>query len=118
SGSPVPLFNFPFNPEVVKHAADELALQAGVALRLHTRVVAPMLADDGRVEGVVIEDIGGRSALRAGIVIDATGDASVASAAGVACAGTEAELRHRRQPCTLVFRMSNVDVARFRALPR
>ncbi|GAA5236985.1 FAD-dependent oxidoreductase [Verticiella sediminum] len=118
SSNPVPIYNFPFNPEVLKYAADELVQEAGVALRLHARVVAPLMADAGRVGGVVIEDIGGRSAVRAGMVIDATGDATLAAAAGVACAGTEAAQRRERQPCTLVFRMSNVDVARFRALPR
>lgn len=118
SGSPVPIFNFPFNPEIVKVAADRLALEAGVSLRLHTRVVAPTRDDAGRVNGVVIEDIGGRSALRAAMVIDATGDASVAAAAGVPCAGTEPERLRERQPCTMVFRMSNVDVGRYRRLPR
>ena len=76
------------------------------------------LAGERRVEGVVIENASGRAALRAKVVVDATGDASVAAASGVPCAGEDPELRHRRQPCTLVFRMSNVDVKRFRALPR
>jgi hypothetical protein len=56
--------------------------------------------------------------LRAKIVVDATGDAAVAAASGVPCAGEETALRRSRQPCTLMFRMSNVDVKRFRALPR
>jgi hypothetical protein len=117
SRSPVPVYHFPFNPEVVKIAADRLAADAGVELRLHARAVAPWLAG-GRVSGVVLEDIGGRSAVRARMVIDATGDAVLAAASGVPHEGTEEPLRHERQPCTMVFRMSNVDVARFRALPR
>ncbi|MDM0048823.1 FAD-dependent oxidoreductase [Variovorax sp. J22R115] len=117
SNKPIPLVNFPFNPEVTKIACDRLAREAGVDVRLHSRVAAPMLRDD-RICGVVVEDIGGRRAFRANVVIDATGDAMVAAASGAAFEGGEEELRRRRQPCTLVFRLSNVDVARFRALPR
>lgn len=117
SNKPIPLVNFPFNPEVVKIACDRLARDAGVDVRLHSRVAAPMI-DSGRLCGVVIEDIAGRRAFRSRVVVDATGDAMVAAASGAAFEGGEEELRRRRQPCTLVFRMSNVDVARFRALPR
>jgi hypothetical protein len=117
SNRPIPLVNFPFNPEVVKIACDRLARESGVEVRLHSRVAAPMLKG-GRICGVVAEDIGGRRAFRAPVVVDATGDAMVAAASGAAFEGGEEELRRRRQPCTLVFRLSNVDVARFRALPR
>ncbi len=117
SATPIPLINFPFNPEIVKIAADEAVLEAGIDVLLHTQIVRPLLGD-ARVEGVVVENASGRAALRAKIVVDATGDAAVAAASGVPCAGEEADLRRRRQPCTLVFRMSNVDVKRFRAVPR
>ena len=117
SATPIPLINFPFNPEIVKIAADEFAQEAGVEPMLHSSIVRPLLGER-RVEGVVIENASGRSALRAKVVVDATGDASVAAVSGVPCEGEEPALRHRRQPCTLVFRMSNVDVKRFRALPR
>jgi glycine/D-amino acid oxidase-like deaminating enzyme len=117
STSPIPLLNFPFNPETLKIAADNFALGAGVKVRLHTRVVGA-LANEGQVSGVIVEDIRGRSAIRARMVIDATGDAAVAAFSGVASAGEEEALRLMRQPCTLTFRMSNVDVARFRAIPR
>lgn len=117
SASPIPLLNFPFNPEIVKIAADEFAQDAGVEIMLHSLIVGPLLGER-RVEGVVLENASGRAALRAKVVVDATGDASLAAASGVPCAGEEAEMRRRRQPCTLVFRMSNVDVRRFRALPR
>ncbi len=117
SNSPIPIVNFSFNPEIVKIASDRLTKEAGLDVRLHSRVVAPMM-HDGKIAGVVVEDIAGRSAIRSKVVIDATGNASVAAASGAAFDGGEEELRRRRQPCTLVFRLSNVDVARFRGLPR
>lgn len=117
SQQPIPMYNFAFNPEIVKIAADQLAADCGMALKLHTRVVAPLLRD-GRVEGVVIENIAGRSAVRARVVVDATGDGVLAAAAGAAWAGEQPDARHERQPCSMVFRMSNVNVAVFRAIPR
>ena len=117
SAHPIPLVHFAFNPETVKIACDQLAMDAGLSLRLHSRVVAPIL-ENGRVTGVVVEDAAGRSALTARMVVDATGDASVAHAAGVDLAHPEVQSKRDAQPCTLMFRLSNVDVAAFRAIPR
>lgn len=117
SSQPITITNFPFNPEVVKIAADEIAREAGVDVLLHSHVVRPLVAGD-RVEGLVLENVSGRGALRARMVVDASGDAALAARAGVPCEGEDPEFRRRRQPCTLVFRMSNVDVRTFRALPR
>lgn len=115
SASAMVLTHFSFNPEIVKIVADEAATEAGVDVLLHTSIVAP-LVEDKTVKGVIAENIGGRFAIAANVVIDASGDAVVASAAGVPHEGEE--LGDKRQPCTLVFRMSNVDVKRFRAMPR
>lgn len=115
SAAAMVLHHFSFNPEVVKFVADEFALEAGVDVMLHTSIVRPMMTD-GAVGGVVLENIGGRFGVAAKMVVDATGDAVLAKAAGVPCEGED--LGGNRQPCTLVFRMSNVDVKRFRAMPR
>lgn len=117
SAHPVPLVHFAFNPETVKIACDQLAVSAGVSLRLHSRVVSPILAD-GRVSGVVVEDAGGRRAISARMVVDATGDACVAHAAGVDLADSQGNGKRDAQPFTLMFRLSNVDVRAFRAIPR
>lgn len=117
SASPIPIVHFAFNPEVVKIACDRLVQASGVQLRLHSRVVAP-IQEGGNVRGVVVEDCGGRVALAAKVVIDATGDACVAHAAGVRMADPEIASLRERQPLTLMFRLSNVDVAAFRAIPR
>jgi ribulose 1,5-bisphosphate synthetase/thiazole synthase len=117
SASPIPLIHFAFNPEVVKMACDRIVEAAGVQLRLHSRVVAPIMEGD-RIRGVVVEDCGGRAALTAKVVIDATGDAFVAHSAGVRMADPEVSSLREGQPFTLMFRLSNVDVAAFRAIPR
>lgn len=117
SASPIALVHFAFNPEVVKMACDRMVEAAGVRLRLHSRVVAPILEGD-RVRGVVVEDCGGRAAIGAKVVIDATGDAFLAHSAGVRMADPEVSNLRESQPLTLMFRLSNVDVSAFRAIPR
>lgn len=117
SANPVTITNFPFNPEVVKIVADDMAREAGVDVLLHSRVVGPLMEDD-RVAGLLLENVSGRRALRSRMLVDATGDAVIAAAAGIPYVGEEPELRDKRQPLTLVFRMSNVDVRAFRAIAR
>lgn len=117
SANPVTITNFPFNPEVVKIVADDMTREAGVDVLLHSRVVGPLM-EGNRVAGLLLENVSGRRALRSRMLVDATGDAVIAAAAGIPYAGEEPDLRDQRQPLTLVFRMSNVDVRAFRAIPR
>lgn len=115
SGSPIEIRNFPFNPEVVKWVADDWAAETGVDVLLRASIVAPAM-QGSRVEGAIVEDIGGRRAYMARAVVDATGDAVLAQLAGVPM--QDEVVAGGRQPQSLVFRLSNVDVARFRAIPR
>lgn len=118
SANPVQIHNFPFNPEVVKWVADEWAEEAGVDVAFHASVVG-VLKTGNRIEGVTVEDVAGRRAYHGRVVIDASGDATVAHLAGVAMRGPDDDDAHGgRQPQSLVFRLSNIDVARFRAIPR
>jgi hypothetical protein len=53
------------------------------------------------------------------VVVDASGDATPSSLAGVTIRDPADEEQHGgRQPQSLVFRLSNIDVSRFRAIPR
>ncbi|MDP2619310.1 MAG: FAD-dependent oxidoreductase [Hyphomicrobiales bacterium] len=116
SASPVTIYNFPFNPEIVKIVADEFVEEAGVDTLLHCQVVE-VIKQDGRVTGVIVETVDGRCAFGADVVVDATGDATVAHRAGMPMQTDNATV-DQRQPTSLVFRLSNVDVKRFRAIPR
>lgn len=117
AGNPFPLRNFPINPEVVKIVLDEAVVEAGVTTLFHT-VFSRSLVQDGVIQGVVVENVEGRRAYRAKVVIDASGDAAVCADAGVPCFGDGQNDESKRQPCTLSFRLSNVDVPRFKAVPR
>ncbi len=70
-----------FDAEAAKVASLELLQHEGVAMRLHSWVVAPMM-QGSRVTGIIVESKSGRQAIAADIVIDATGDGDVAARAG------------------------------------
>ncbi|WP_132980333.1 FAD-dependent oxidoreductase [Pigmentiphaga sp. D-2] len=112
AGTPFPLRVLPFNPETVKWVLDGAVSEAGAEVLLHTSF-ARALVRDGAISGVTVESVQGRLALLAPVVVDASGDALVCASAGVPFQDDGGE----RQPCTLSFRLSNVDVARFRAVP-
>ena len=97
----------PFDPEALKFVAQEMALEAGVSLKLHAFFVDSLTAS-GEIRGVIVATKGGLEALNADIVIDATGDADVAARAGVPFEQGRAE-DGLMQPVSLFFRVSGVD---------
>ncbi|NEA28899.1 FAD-dependent oxidoreductase [Actinomadura bangladeshensis] len=58
-------------------AADDHVLAAGARLLYHAFAVGAVTGDGGRVDGVIVESKSGRGILRAGIVIDCSGDGDV-----------------------------------------
>lgn len=73
-----------YNPHAFAIAAEQLLLQAGVRLLYGTVAVQTLLQDD-RITGVIVENKSGRSVIRAGAVVDATGDADLCHLAGAGC---------------------------------
>ena len=72
------------DPERLKLLSQELLLERKVHLVHHAWIAAP-LVEDGRVCGVIFESKSGRQAVRAKVVVDATGDGDVHAAAGARC---------------------------------
>lgn len=70
-----------FDFELCKLILDEMVLKSGARVLLHTWV-ADAWMEEGRVQGVIIENKDGRSAIKAQTVIDCTGDGDVAFRAG------------------------------------
>lgn len=90
-----------------KCLAMEMIREAGVRLRLETRVV-DTLRDGDRVAGVVVEHKSGRQAILADVVIDCSGDGDVAARGGAAWEKGRASDGLVQAP-TLVFRLGGVD---------
>jgi FAD dependent oxidoreductase len=72
------------DPERLKLLSQQMVLEAGVRLVYHSLVCLPML-ENGRVCGATFESKEGRMAIRAKVVVDATGDGDLFSRAGAAC---------------------------------
>jgi len=71
------------DPERLKLASQEIVLEQGVHLAFHTWAAAPLM-QDGRVRGAIFESKAGRQAVRAKVVVDATGDGDLFARAGAA----------------------------------
>ena len=102
----------PWDIEAYKLTALEMLQESGSDVLLYTWVSEPIVRDRA-IEGVVVENKSGRQAILASVVIDATGDGDVAARAGVPFVkGRESDGRMR--PATVMGRIGNVDLGRFR----
>lgn len=72
---------FVYEPEEMKLLLEEMCVEAGVKVHLHTRVVAAF-REQGRLRTIVTESKSGRQAWRAPVFIDATGDGDLGAQAG------------------------------------
>ena len=71
-----------FDIEATKLLLEEMCLQSGVRLRLHTRVAGVLREEPSRLAAIVTESKSGREAWKAKVIIDCTGDGDVAAFAG------------------------------------
>jgi ribulose 1,5-bisphosphate synthetase/thiazole synthase len=95
--------------EMFKWVADVLVEEAGITPLLHRLCVAPIM-EQGVLRGVIIESKAGREAILAKRIIDATGDADIASRAG---APTHKLPRKEMMSASVMFSMSGVNKRRF-----
>ncbi len=95
--------------EMFKWVADVLVEEAGVKPLLHRLGVAPIM-EHGSIRGVITESKAGREAILAQRVIDATGDADIATRAGAPVNKTPKE---KMMSVSVMFSMSGVNKQRF-----
>jgi hypothetical protein len=99
------------DPELLKCVLNDMALEAGVKLLLHswgTRAVV----ENNIVKGVIFESKSGRQAVMGKVIIDATGDGDIFASAG---ADFESSLDkgYRISDLAMVFRIGGVDFDKF-----
>jgi hypothetical protein len=99
-----PRGNISFNPETYKLVAQRMVRAAGVELLTNT-VIVDCKVNDGDVEYLLVSNKNGLQVLKAHYYIDATGDACLASMAGVEMLPE----KMAPQPATLCFSMNGVD---------
>lgn len=99
---------FPFDPEAFKDLAADRLQQAGAEILTYTWVVDPIMQGSG-ISGVIIQNKSGRQAILARSVVDTTGDADIAAAAGAEYVkGREKD--NKMRPMSVLFRLGGVDV--------
>jgi hypothetical protein len=98
-----------FSPEWMKFILDDMMEEAGVKVLFHASFFESKVAD-GQIQSIKVLTRGGMKQLSAKFYIDATTDASVAAASGVACElgqdGIHQALSHR-------FIMAGVEIEKF-----
>lgn len=100
-----------YDVELMKLVYLEMLREAGAARMFRTWVEGPWL-EDGRVRGLIVCNRGGRAAVLAKTVVDATGDAAVAAAAGAPFDKGDPEDGHM-QHVSLRWELSGVPLTRY-----
>jgi choline dehydrogenase-like flavoprotein len=95
----------PYVPWGVKTLLEELArAEPGLRVLLHAKLTHA-LVEQGEILGVAVQTRGGRTALRARVYVDASGDAELSR-----LAGAETRQGDEIQYPSMMFTMQNVDV--------
>lgn len=71
-----------YDVETMKLILEEMCIEAGVDILLHTRVAASIKDSSGRITQIITESKSGREAWSAKVFIDATGDGDLAALSG------------------------------------
>ncbi|MCC6870674.1 MAG: FAD-dependent oxidoreductase [Burkholderiales bacterium] len=104
----------PYESVVFRSMADELVAAHGVGVLFHALAVS-VTRDRDRITHVMLETKGGRLALSPKVVVDCSGDADIAAAAGVPFSLGEDGIT---QFGSTMFRLCNVDTALAEKLTR
>ena len=104
-----------YAPEVLKLVLDDMLVEAGVQLLLHTTLL-DVVTEGGHVRSVRLLTRGGVVTVRPRILVDASGDMEAVRLAG----GRFLELNEGEalQPATMMFRFGPIDFERFDALTK
>ncbi len=97
-----------YDPEQMKLVLEQMCLEAGVRVRLHTRAVGAAVDDSGRVQMAVTESKSGREAFAGRVLIDCTGDGDLAAYCGCGFDIGRGD-EHQCQPMTLLAMVAGLD---------
>lgn len=95
-----------YDAELMKLTLEEMCAEAGVRVRLHTRVCAAA-RDGARITHAITESKSGREAWSARVFVDATGDGDLAARAG--CGFDWGDEQGRTMPMTMMALLCGVQ---------
>ena len=97
----------PFDPALLQCVEQEMVIEAGVRLHLHS-ALCDVRSTGGKIEELTFRDKSGLAVVEPGVVIDATGNADVAARGGFGFSkGRTSD--SRLQPMTLMQRIGGVE---------
>ena len=102
------LYTAAVDPEILKDELNNMVVEAGVDLFLHSWGTQPIM-DGNTVKGVIFESKSGRQAILGKVVVDSTGDGDIFVAAGAEFDG-QLDNRIRTAWLAFVFWLVNVDI--------
>lgn len=100
------------DPIVWRETADQFLTASGVTVLFHAVATRVLVDGNERIEGVEVWTKQGPVQIRAGVTVDASGDADLVAMAGLPNFIGD---NGRVQNPTMIFRLMDVDVAEFRA---
>ncbi len=74
-------YSYAIDTEILKYVTLRMCVDSGVDVLFHTWFSAPIM-EGPRIGGVIVENKSGRQALKASVIVDASGDGDVAARAG------------------------------------
>ncbi|MDA3963338.1 MAG: FAD-dependent oxidoreductase [Planctomycetota bacterium] len=99
-----------YDVEQTKYALEQMCQEAGVGVRLHTRVVEVVRSGE-RIDAVLTASKSGVEAWRAAVYIDCTGDGDLAAAAGCGFDYGRPDAPGEAQPMSMIALVGGLDVA-------
>ena len=96
-------YTIPFDPETLAYVLIQMVEETGVDLMLHTFFSEAIMEGD-KVCGVIVQNKSGRQAVKAKVVVDASGEADVAASAGAPYISSP------KTTWGLLMRIGNVDI--------
>lgn len=99
-------------PENGKVMLEQMLLQSGCRILYGTHI-AECIVNENRIESVIAYSASGKMVIRASVIIDTTGDAIVADAAGVPCEVGNAEFMGLNESTSMGFRLAYVDYRKY-----
>jgi len=100
---------------IASYVASKMLDESGVKLMLSAYAADPIMEGD-RVCGLFVENKSGRQAVKAGVVIDATGEADVARRAGAPVLYPSPDLKEKGRSVGIYFVVAGVDWPRHNAI--
>lgn len=97
-----------YDAELMKWTLDEMCREAGVEVRLHTRVTAAYRDKSNKIDYIATESFSGREAWKAKVFIDTTGNGELAARAGCQFEVGEPDTG-RVQPMSLMVILSGLN---------